>query len=367
MKSWSKNLRRLLAGNTVNFAKACVHGVKRKRRSLHQSLDESALADQLTSQASLDDVEPVIRLTAVNEVMGKKLGSIQSLFKKVRVRTHSRNDGGSVLRYGKKVKAYAISMMCQGESACSVHRSLKTFATICPEVLEQPDGSVGDIPCRKTLSTWREQIPALNDLHSGLFIEGDDQFILSVDESDVSNSSLLNIGIFNSKNEYICLDSEVIVGRKDHVAISEKMKSMVEKYPDLIPKLTGLISDQAPVQLAANRRFARLIGRTLGVDFTQYVCTLHSTTNQDVYWNLKFPTAVKAVHSSKMLFGNRQTSENSRCSLRNELEIALAIEKNQQFSPFQGPTFLVMNHFVVRFMVLGPKWSKNEFFQKFFK
>lgn len=89
------------------------------------------------------------------------------------------------------------------------------------------------------------------------------------------------------------------------------------------------------MQLAANRRFARLIGRTLGVDFTQYVCTLHSSTNQDVYWNAEFPTANKAVHATKLLFGGRQTSENSRCSLRNELEIGLAIEKNQRFSPFQ--------------------------------
>ena len=335
MKSWDKRLRRLLAGNTVNFANALV-GVKRKRRSLHDSLDESALADQQTSQASLDDVDPVVRLTAVNEVMGQKLGSIQSLFKKVRVRTHSRNDGGSVLRYGKKVKAYAISLMCQGESACSVHRSLKTLATICPEVMELSDGSVGEIPCVRTLSNWREQIPSLNDLHSGLFIDGDDQFILAVDESDVSNSSLLNIGIFNSRSEYICLASEVMVGEKNNVTISEKMKSMVEQYPTLIPKLIGVISDQQAAQLLANKRFARLIGREMDVDFTQYLCTMHSAKNQDDFWTKHFPIAAKAVHASKMLFGTRQTSENSKCSLRPELEIALTIENNRRFSPFKS-------------------------------
>ena len=102
MKNWTQNIRRLLSGRKVNFAKPGIAGSKRKRRSLHDSLDESLLADELASGASLDDIDPVAKLTAINEVQGQKLGSIQSLFKKVRVRTHSRNDGGSVLRYGKK-------------------------------------------------------------------------------------------------------------------------------------------------------------------------------------------------------------------------------------------------------------------------
>ena len=111
---------------------------------------------------------------------------------------------------------------------------------------------------------------------------------------------MLNVGLFNSKSEYICLSSDVIFGKKDNVAISEKMKTMLESFNDVLPKLIGVISDQDPTQLMANKKFARLIGREMGVNFTQYLCSMHSVKNQDDYWT-KFPVAARAVHSSKML------------------------------------------------------------------
>ena len=151
----------LLSGKDVNFGLDKVGG-KRKRKSINDSLNESVLSNESISIPSLDNVDEVVKLRAVNEVQGGKLESIQSLFKKIRVRTHSRHNGGSVLKFGKKVKAYAISLLCQGESSVSINRSLKTLATICPEVLEHSTGA-GDIPCRQTLDIWRS---SLRPIHS---------------------------------------------------------------------------------------------------------------------------------------------------------------------------------------------------------
>ena len=149
------------------------------------------------------------------------------------------------------MKAYSISMMCQGESSTSVHRSLKTLSIICPEILENEDGSIGEL-------------------------------ILAVDGTDVSNESLLNIGVFNSRSDYVCIATRLIRG-KDHEAISDTMKEMVSDYPALVPKLIGIMSDQCPAQIKANARFAELIGRKMGIDFVQYLCSLHSTKNQRDY------------------------------------------------------------------------------------
>ena len=63
---------------------------------------------------------------------------------------------------------------------------------------------------------------------------------------------------------------------------------------------------------------------------------MHSVNNQDDYWTEMFPVAARAVYSSKMLFETRQTSENSKCSLRYELEIGLIMKKNHKFSPFRS-------------------------------
>lgn len=59
--------------------------------------------------------------------------------------------------------------MGQEESAVSVHRSLKTMATICPEVLEQPTGTVGDIPSDIEYlkrADSRSERPALRLVHT---------------------------------------------------------------------------------------------------------------------------------------------------------------------------------------------------------
>ena len=155
----------------------------------------------------------------------------------------------------------------------SILRSLRTFAMVCPEVLENSDGSVGNIPVRKTLDIWRSQIPVLNTIHCKQFIADDDSFALAVDATDISNTQLLNLGLFNSKREYVCLSTRVLIG-KDHISISNLMKEMLEPYKEVIPKLYGLISDQAKAQLKANVRFAELIGKTMGVDLIQLLCTL---------------------------------------------------------------------------------------------
>ena len=81
------------------------------------------------------------------------------------------------MTYSNKMRAMAISLLAQGESASSVHRVLKTMTVITPELLESTDGVVG-IPSPQTLSLWRDTIPGLNDVQSKLFIEGSDRFVI---------------------------------------------------------------------------------------------------------------------------------------------------------------------------------------------
>ena len=335
LKHWNIKLKSLLKGNDVELG--VQSGSKRVRRSLNESLNESFLESfNQAGLSSLDEVEEVVRLRAMNDVQGRKLASMQDLFKKSRIRTpNSRHGGGSVLAFGKRMKAYSISMLCQGESSTSVFRSLKTLSLICPEILENEDGSFGSIPCRQTLDLWRSQIPALNEVHCHQFIETDEQFVIAVDASDVSNESLLNLGLFNSRRDYICLKTRLLRG-KDHESISNLMHEMVADYPELKPKLIGIISDQHSAQLKANVRFAEMIGKVMGVNFIQFMCSLHSTKNQDENWTNEFPLAKAAVHNSMMCFGNRQNSENSRASLRTELEVGLIIENQIRWSPFKS-------------------------------
>ena len=162
-KHWTQNLKQLLSGKDVDLGVKT--GAKRARKSMNESLNESFLESfEQTSMESLDDVDELRRVKAENEILKDRLKAQQELFTKVRVGTSSRNNGGSVLKYGKRVKAYAISLLAAGESCQSVHRSLKCLSMVCLEFLEVEDGSVTSIPCRRTLDTWREQIPSLNNL-----------------------------------------------------------------------------------------------------------------------------------------------------------------------------------------------------------
>ena len=81
LKHWDRNMKFLLKGNDVQLG--VQSGSKRVRRSLNESLNESFL--ESFNQAglnSLDDVNEVVRLRAMNEVQGRKLAGVQDLFKK---------------------------------------------------------------------------------------------------------------------------------------------------------------------------------------------------------------------------------------------------------------------------------------------
>ena len=99
LKHWDRNMKFLLKGNDVQLG--VQSGSKRVRRSLNESLNESFL--ESFNQAglnSLDDVDEVVRLRAMNKVQGRKLAGVQDLFKKTRIRTPTaRNGGGSVLAF----------------------------------------------------------------------------------------------------------------------------------------------------------------------------------------------------------------------------------------------------------------------------
>ena len=49
-----------------------------------------------------------------------------------------------------------------------------------------------------------------------------------------------------------------------------------------------------------------------------------------------YSVAKRATHTSMMLFGNRQNSSNSQCSMRNELEVGLIVERSKKKSPFRS-------------------------------
>ena len=127
----------------------------------------------------------------------------------------------------------------------------------------------------------------------------------------------------------------MIVGKKDHVKISETMKEMLESYPEVVPKLIGVISDMDATQLAANKRLARMLGKIFGVNFKQYFCGMHSAKNSTEYFESLLPIATKATDQAKMLFGTRMTAGNSKYSLKNELQIGLVLETQLKVSPFR--------------------------------
>ena len=96
-----------------------------------------------------------------------------------------------------------------------------------------------------------------------------------MDESDISMTPILNIGLFNSRREYICLTSRVVIGAKNGVNISELMREMVDPFPGLKEKIVGVISDLGRNQVSANQRFGRLIGKPDSL--FQIPCTMHTT------------------------------------------------------------------------------------------
>lgn len=130
----------------------------------------------------------------------------------------------------------------------------------------------------------------------------------------------------------MCLGSRVLTGSKNAVNTSELMHDMVKKFPELIPKLQSIISDQAAYQLAANKRFSRMIGRNL----QQLTCSLHTTSNGDVIFNGCLPLADESNHFVQLMFGSRQNWDHSDASLRSELEIGLQIECGRSFTPFKN-------------------------------
>ena len=175
-KNWRRNIKDLWQGKDVCLSDGA-SPAKRKRRSANDSLNESFLAN-FEESASLDNIDEVDRLRAENVILRKNCNAMQEVFVKKRVKTpRSRNSGGSVLTYSNKMRALAISLLAQGESAASVHRVLKTMTIITPELLESTDGVVG-IPCPQTLSLWRDTIPGLNDVQTRLFIESSDKFVI---------------------------------------------------------------------------------------------------------------------------------------------------------------------------------------------
>ena len=207
------------------------------------------------------------------EIQKRKIESMQSIFKKVRVPTPgSRNSGGSVLEFSPKTKALAIGSMALGESACSVRRMMEQLVVVSPELMEVDEG-VGAIPCIATLNNWRNLIPGLNQIQSQAYIDSSERIVIGVDESEVSKTSILNVGMFNESGDYCCLLSRVIEGRKTGVVIAEAMNSIIAEYDGLSDKIKGVVSDQGASQLCANR----ILGEILGRQLAQYDCSMHSS------------------------------------------------------------------------------------------
>ena len=332
-KSWRQNIDFLYKGHDVNFGKVTV--AKRKRKSQNDSLNESLLLSM--EGANVEESEPVVdyqktirELTAVVEIQKRKIESMQGVFRKTRVSTNSRNGGGSVLEFSSETKAFAIGCMAQGESACSVRRMLEQMVVISPELIQVENG-IGGIPSLTTLNRWRDLIPGLNQIQCQSFIDSSERIIIGVDESEVSKTSILNLGCFNETGDYHCLLSRVIEGRKTGVVIAEAMHSMIAEYENLSDKIVGTASDQGASQLCANRILAEILGKEL----EQYNCSMHSAKIIEKDFNDKFPLGKQAVECAAVLFGTRQSAGNSINSIRPALEIALKIEKNIRFSRFR--------------------------------
>ena len=334
LKTWRRNIEFLFQGHDVNFGKATV--AKRKRKSQNDSLNESFLlgfeATNVEESVPVVDYQQKCReLTAVVEIQKRKLDSCQGVFKKIRVPTPgSRNSGGSVFEFSTKTKAFAIGSMALGESACSVRRIMEQLVMVSPELIEVDEG-IGAIPSIATLNNWRNLIPGLNQLQSQAFIDSSQRVVIGVDESEVSKTSILNVGMFNELGEYCCLLSRIIEGRKTGVVIAEAMNSIIAEYDGLSDKIKGVVSDQGASQLCANR----ILGEILGRQLVQYDCSMHSGKIIEHDFNEMFPIGSEAVECAATLFGTRQSAGNSINSLRPALEVALKIERNIRFSPFR--------------------------------
>ena len=333
LKNWRHNIDILYKGHDVNFGKVTV--AKRKRKSLNDSLNDSFLCG--FEAANVSEIEPVVdyeqkyrEMCAVVELKDRKIESMQGIFRKTRVPTNSRRGGGSVLEFSNETKAFAIGCMAQGESACSVRRMLEQMVVISPELIQVENG-IGGIPSLTTLNRWRDLIPGLNQIQCQAFIDSSERIIIGVDESEVSKTSILNLGCFNEHGDYHCLLSRVIEGRKTGVVIAEAMHSMIAEYENLSDKIVGTASDQGASQLCANKILAEILGREL----EQYNCSMHSAKIIEKDFNEKFPFGKLAVECAAVLYGTRQSAGNSINSIRPALEVALKVEKNIRFSPFR--------------------------------
>lgn len=78
-----------------------------------------------------------------------------------------------------------------------------------------------------------------------------------------------------------------------------------------------------------------MLGKEFCVTFKQYQCGMHSAKNKTEYFEQMLSIASKTTQNAKMCFGTRIIAANSKYSLRNELEIALAMETERRFSPFR--------------------------------
>ena len=333
-RNWRHNIECLYKGRDVDFGKKNV--AKRKRKSQNDSLNESFLlgfeaTNVEESEPVVDNQQKIRELSAVVEIQKRKLDSCQGVFKKTRVPTPgSRNSGGSVLEFSSKTKAFAIGCMALGESAASVRRMMEQMVIVSPELIEVDEG-VGAIPSLATLDSWRNLIPGLNQIQSQAFIDSSQRIVIGVDESEISKTSILNVGMFNESGEFCCLMSRVIEGRKTGVVIAETMNSMIVEYETLGEKIKGVVSDQGASQLCANR----ILGEILGRELVQYDCSMHSSKIIEADFNIMFPIGSEAVECASVLFGTRQSAGNSMNTLRPALEVALKVERNIRFSPFR--------------------------------
>ena len=333
---------------SVCFGKIEPSGNKRKRKSLNESLSESFLGNFENTTVSENDSESelaqlrklVKRQAAIIEMQDRKIKSLQGVFTKSRVPTpKSRNSGGSVLEFSEKAKSFALGCLSMGIASSSIRDMMQQMAMVSPECLELDDG-VGAIPSRQTLDTWRNMIPGLNRLQCQSFIDSATKIAICTDTTEVSGTSILNIGAFNQNMDYVCLISDEVRGRKTADVLAEAMKNMVEGFEGLSEKVIGVVSDSDATQLLANR----LLGQRLGKNFDQFLCSMHTCKNLEEYWNKFFPKAKQAVDLAARIFGTRQNAGNQRHTLRPELEIALNLEKNIRFSPFrtsQGSRFAI--------------------------
>ena len=152
---------------------------KLKTSLVEQLAEESERADQ--NQEQLDALRDVFR-------------------KKLTTTPHSRNSGSAVRQFDPKTKGVAIACACEDEFSTSIHRVMITITQVCPELLDCDNAAV---PSIFVIDEWRDLIRGFNQVAAS--IEEAVRIVLSVDATDVSNTSLLSIGAYNQDMDIICL------------------------------------------------------------------------------------------------------------------------------------------------------------------